>query len=287
MNYRHAYHAGNHADVLKHAVLARALAHMGRKDKGYCVVDAHAGIGVYDLDGVEAGKTLEWQGGVGRLIDGAGKALALDDAAAEALLEPWRQAVAAVNGGAGLKRYPGSPEVAAQLSRAQDRLVFNELHPVDFETLAALYAGDRRVRVTREEAGVAVKANLPPQERRGVVLIDPPYERADDAERALGMLKQGYKRFATGCFMLWYPVTGDGLSDRLVAAAAEAGMARMLVVEMLVRPVTINGGLAGSGLIIVNPPWPLAEELPALVPALAERLKAGDPAWRVEWLTGE
>ena len=287
MNYRHAYHAGNHADVLKHAVLARALAHMGRKDKGYCVVDAHAGIGIYDLDGIEAGKTLEWQGGVGRLIDGAGNALALDNAAAEALLEPWRQAVAAVNGGVGLKRYPGSPEVAAQLSRAQDRLVFNELHPADFETLSAQYAGDRRVRVTREEAGVAVKANLPPQERRGVVLIDPPYERADDAERALGMLKQGYKRFATGCFMLWYPVTGDGLSDRLVAAAAEAGMARMLVVEMLVRPVTINGGLAGSGLIIVNPPWPLAEQLPALVPALAERLKAGDPAWRVEWLTGE
>ena len=267
MNYRHAYHAGNHADVLKHAVLARALVHMGRKDKGYCVVDAHAGIGVYDLEGVEAGKTLEWQGGAGRLIDGTGRALTLEDAAAEALLEPWRQAMAAVNcasgRGAGLQRYPGSPEVAAQ------------------------YARDRRVRVTREEAGVAVKANLPPQERRGVVLIDPPYERADDAERALTMLRQGHKRFATGCFMLWYPVTGDGLSDRLVAAAAEAGMARMLVVEMLVRPVTINGGLAGSGLIIVNPPWPLADELPVLVPALTERLKAGAPAWRVEWLTGE
>jgi 23S rRNA (adenine2030-N6)-methyltransferase len=287
MNYRHAYHAGNHADVLKHAVLARTLLHMGRKDKGYCVVDAHAGIGVYDLEGIEAGKTLEWQGGAGRLVDAAGRALALEDAAAEALLEPWRQAVAAVNGGGGLRRYPGSPEVAALLSRAQDRLVFNELHPADFETLAAQYARDRRVRVTREEAGVAVKANLPPQERRGVVLIDPPYERADDAERALTMLREGHKRFATGCFMLWYPVTGDGLSDRLVAAAAEAGLARMLVAELLVRPVTINGGLAGSGLIIVNPPWPLAEELPVLAPALAERLRQGEPAWRVEWLTGE
>jgi len=287
MNYRHAYHAGNHADVLKHAVLARALLHMGRKDKGYCVVDAHAGIGVYDLEGVEAGKTLEWQGGAGRLIDGTGRALTLEDAAAEALLEPWRQAVAAVNDGGGFRRYPGSPEVAAQLSRAHDRLVFNELHPADFETLSAQYAGDWRVRVTCEEAGVAVKANLPPAERRGIVLIDPPYERADDAERALTMLRQGHKRFATGCFMLWYPVTGDGLSGRLAAAAAELGLARMLVVEMLVRPVTINGGLAGSGLIIVNPPWPLAEELPVLLPALAERLNASEPAWRVEWLTGE
>jgi 23S rRNA (adenine2030-N6)-methyltransferase len=120
-----------------------------------------------------------------------------------------------------------------------------------------------------------------------VVLIDPPYERGDDADRALGMLQQGHRRFATGCFMLWYPVTGDGLSDRLVAAAAETGMARMLVAELLVRPVTINGGLAGSGLIIVNPPWPLADELPVLVPALADRLRAGEPAWRVERLTGE
>ncbi len=287
MNYRHAYHAGNHADVLKHVVLARALVHMGRKVKEYCVVDAHAGIGVYDLEGVEAGKTLEWQGGVGRLIDAAGGALVLEDAAAEALLEPWREAVAAVNEGGGLRRYPGSPEVAARLSRPHDRLVFNELHGQDFETLSAQYARDRRVRATREEAGVAVKANLPPAERRGIVLIDPPYERGDDADRALTMLRQGYKRFATGCFMLWYPVTGDGLSDRLVAAAAGEGMARMLVVELLVRPVTINGGLAGSGLIIVNPPWPLADELPVLAPALAQRLRQGEPAWKVQWLTGE
>jgi 23S rRNA (adenine2030-N6)-methyltransferase len=291
MNYRHAYHAGNHADVLKHAVLARALGHLGRKDKAYCVIDAHAGIGLYDLSAVEAGKTGEWLGGVGLLYDDAGTAVALEDAEAEALLGPWREAVEAVNQasgrGAGLRWYPGSPEVAVLLSRPHDRLVFNELHPDDHATIAGLYARERRVRVTCEEAGIAVKANLPPEERRGIVLIDPPYEQTDDADRALAMLRQGHKRFATGCFMLWYPVTGDGLSHRLARAAAELALPRTLLVEMLVRPVTINGGLAGSGLLIVNPPWPLAEELPVLLPALAQRLKQGEPQWRVEWLTGE
>ena len=130
--------------------------------------------------------------------------------------------------------------------------MFNELHPEDHATLAGLYEREKRVRVTQAEATIAVKANLPPRERRGIVLIDPPFEKRDDDVCALAMLQQGYKRFATGCFMLWYPVTGDGLSRRLVEAARHAGIARMLHVELMVRPAEMSGGLAGSGLIIVN-----------------------------------
>ena len=288
MNYRHAYHAGNHADVLKHVVLARAIGHLARKNKPFRVIDAHAGIGLYSLESEQAGRTLEWRDGLGRLYDEAGGRLVLDDEAAETLLSPWREMVEAVNSrGQGLAWYPGSPELSVLLTRPDDRLVFNELHPEDFETLAGLYEREKRVRVTQTEATIAVKANLPPPERRGIVLIDPPFEKRDDDARALAMLQQGYKRFATGCFMLWYPVTGDGLSRRLVEAARQSGLKRMLQVELMVRPAAMNGGLAGSGLIIVNPPWPLAEELPGLMPALSERLRQGEASWTVDWLVGE
>ncbi len=166
-------------------------------------------------------------------------------------------------------------------------MVFNELHPEDHATLEGLYEREKRVHVSRTDASIAVKANLPPRERRGIVLIDPPFEKPDDDARALVMLQQGYRRFATGCFLLWYPVTGDGLSQRLVQAARQSGLARMLQVELMVRPAAMNGGLAGSGLIIVNPPWPLAEELPGLMPALCDRLRQGEASWTVDWLAGE
>ena len=173
MNYRHAYHAGNHADVLKHAVLARIVEHLKKKDKPFRVVDAHAGIGLYRLDSIEAGKTREWEGGIGRLA-------APLDAEAEMLLTPYRQVIAALNPPGERLAYPGSPEVVARLMRAGDRLVANELHPEDNMALARHFLRDGRVRVTEVDAEVCVKANLPPPERRGLVLIDPPYEDADE-----------------------------------------------------------------------------------------------------------
>ena len=288
MNYRHAYHAGNHADVLKHVILARAIAHLARKDKPLRVIDAHGGIGLYSLLSAQAGKTFEWREGVGRLFDEAGGRLALDNAKAEALLEPWRSMVEAVNSrGKALEWYPGSPELAVLLTRPQDKLLFNELHPDDFKTLEELYARDKRVKVTNTEAKVAVKANVPPPERRGLVLIDPPYEKKDDDRQAMSMLWHGQKRFATGCFMVWYPVTGDGLSRRMAEIAREMNYPKFLHVEMLVRRATNDGGLAGSGVFILNPPWPLAEELPVLLPALSKRLRQGDPHWRMEWINGQ
>jgi 23S rRNA (adenine2030-N6)-methyltransferase len=284
VNYRHAYHAGNHGDVLKHAVLARALAHLTKKEKPLLYLDAHAGTGLYHLASAEALKTLEWQNGLGRLYGLAGEPLALADDA-EALLAPWRDAVRAANPvpGRPLDVYPGSPGFAAHLLRAADRLHLNELHPADHATLAARFAADVQARVTAEDASTAVKAALPPPERRGLILIDPPYEQPDEEARSLRTLRDGLKRFATGVFMLWFPVTGDGLGARILASVAAAQFAKVLHAVMLVRAERPNGGLAGSGLVIVNPPWPLADDLAVLGPALRDRLAQDEGAhWSLE-----
>ena len=276
MNYRHAYHAGNHADVLKHIVLARALALMTRKDKPLFFLDAHAGIGRYALWGDEALKTLEWQDGVGRLYDQKGQAIVLAPEA-EALIAPWRQVVAAVNdGGQPLSHYPGSPDIARMLLRADDRMLFNELHPQDEALLAKAFARDKRVSVAHGDAGIAVKAHLPPRERRGLILIDPPYEQENEGKAAITMLRDGLRRFATGVFLLWYPVTGDGLSDAIKTDAMALGVPKMMIAELIVRTVVPEGGLAGSGLIIVNPPWPIVDELQRIGPALRDRLAQDD-----------
>jgi 23S rRNA (adenine2030-N6)-methyltransferase len=279
MNYRHAYHAGNHADVLKHVVLARVLEHLKKKkNKSFRVIDAHGGAGVYDLQGTEAGKTNEWQGGIGKM-------LAPFEADIEALLAPYRQTIAALNPAGGLARYPGSPWFAARLMRQKDRMIANELHPVDRVLLEACFRHDRRVKVTGVDAGTCIKASLPPPERRGIVLIDPAYEQADEGSRAVHMLAQGLKRFATGCFMLWYPVKADGLADGLCDAAQALAVPGTLRCELRVRESFREGGLAGSGLVIINPPWGLVGELALLLPALAQRLGLGN--WgqgTVSWL---
>jgi 23S rRNA (adenine2030-N6)-methyltransferase len=277
MNYRHAYHAGNHADVLKHAVLARVLTHLKKKDKPFRVIDAQAGIGIYDLAGVEAGKTLEWQGGIGKM----GEHFATK---VEVLLAPYREVVAALNPG-GLVRYPGSPYIAARLMRGSDRMIANELHPQEKISLEQCFRQDTRVKVTGFEAETCVKANLPPPERRGLVLIDPPYEQTDEVDCAVRMLAEGLRRFASGCFMLWYPLKADGIADRVCDAAIALAVPGTLRCELRVRESFREGGLAGSGLVIVNPPWGMDGELAVLLPALAQRLGLG--SWgqgTVSWL---
>lgn len=280
MNYRHAYHAGNHADVLKHVALALIIEHLKKKDAPFRYYDAHGGIGLYDLAGTEAEKTFEWREGVGRLFAADGAALPLSGEA-EALIAPWRACVAEVNAEGGLGRYPGSPEIARALLRREDRLRLNELHPVDYETLAARFATDKRTAVTRLDALVFLKSQTPPPERRGLILIDPPYEKTNEADQAIRMLTEGLKRFATGVYALWYPVTGDGL-DRKLREAVVAMPVKSMTAELLVREARPDSGLAGSGVIVVNPPWRLDEEMRALLPALAERLSQGAPSWRIE-----
>ncbi len=278
MNYRHAYHAGNHADVLKHVLLARVMEHMKKKAKPFRVIDAHAGIGVYDLAGIEAGKTGEWEGGIGKLAEPFAPDI-------EALLEPYRAVIAALNPGGGVRIYPGSPELALRLMRANDRLIANELHPQDAIALERHYIHDQRVDVTSMDAETCLKAKLPPPERRGIILIDPPYEVKTEGEKAVRMLTHGLHRFAQGVFLLWYPLKADQTADTILAQVKALGVPATLKVELRVRETFSGGGLAGSGIIVMNTPWKLDQELKLLVPALAKRLGLGN--WgqgTVEWL---
>lgn len=248
MNYRHAYHAGNHADVLKHVVMARLLEHMKKKDKPFRTIDAHAGVGVYDLSGIEAGKTGEWEGGIGKMAEPFAPKV-------EALLAPYREVIAALNPGGGLRHYPGSPELALRLMRPQDRLIANELHPQDAIALERQYLHDPRCDVTSMDAETCLKAKLPPPERRGLILIDPPYEVKNEAEKTVRMLGHGIRRFLQGVFVVWYPLKADATAETILEGIREIGLPGTLKVELRVRESFSGGGLAGSGLAILNAPW--------------------------------
>lgn len=280
MNYRHVYHAGNFADVFKHAVLALCLAHLKQKPAPFRVIDTHAGVGRYDLAGVEAGKTLEFADGIGRLIGVDAEPI---PAAAAALLAPYLDIVRKLNAGEGLSLYPGSPEIAARMARAGDRLVFNELHPEDHAALAAAYAQDRRIKVMALDAWTAVKSLLPPPERRGLVLIDPPYEETDEFEKLAAALGEAVRRFETGTFLLWHPVKDPATVEAFHDAIGPLGLEKTLRAELLVRAPADPTKLNGCGLFIVNPPWTLAEGLDVLMPFLAERMaKGAGVAFRLE-----
>lgn len=265
MNYRHAYHAGNHADVLKHAVLARALQRLAAKDKAFAVLDAHAGTGIYDLHSVESGKTEEWQSGIGLMR-------APFEADVEQVLAPYRQVCAALNHGGEIRYYPGSTEIALRLLRAQDRLIANELHSEEVENLRQNYFGQKQVTITESDALNAVKANLPFKERRGLVLIDPPYEVKDESGRLRRMLVEAVKRFETGVVLIWYPVTSQEFVDGLLDGLAGTAISNLLCAELRVKNAHAEAGLSGSGLIIRNPPFGLEEDIRILLTALALRL---------------
>jgi 23S rRNA (adenine2030-N6)-methyltransferase len=283
MNYRHAFHAGNFADVLKHAVLARILDHLCRKEAPWRLLDTHAGTGLYDLASDEARRTGEWHGGIGRIATGPPL-----DAGLAAFLAPWLAAVRAVNGGPDLLVYPGSPMVAGALARLQDRLVLVELHPLDADELAARFAGDRRVRVVCEDGFTAVRGQLPPPERRGLVLVDPPFEQPGEFDRIVRAFADARRRFATGIVMAWYPIKVAAAVGAFHAALAEAGHPRLLRIEQWTRTPGGDGPLAGAGLVVMNPPWRLDEDCRAALPALTDRLADGaGSGWRVDWLTGE
>ena len=279
MNYRHAFHAGNHGDVLKHVLLMRVLGYLTQKNAALAVLDAHAGIGRYDLSGIEALKTGEWRGGIGKLLSAT-----LNDQHS-ALLSPYLDAVRASNADATLKHYPGSPVLARSLLRRGDRLVLNELHPQDFESLQAVFANDRQVRVTSVDAAQAVRAALPFPEKRGLVLLDPAFEATDETAGVARMVEQALRRMATLCMMIWYPVTTRSFADAFVSAMRFPGAKGVLLVQLLVREPAENGGLAGSGVVIVNPPWTLHAEADKILPALATLLgEGGQGRYRLEWI---
>ncbi len=274
MNYRHAYHAGNFADVVKHAVLTLILGHLRRKDAPFAVFDVHAGVGRYDLEGEAAGKTLEYVEGVRRFL--------AEPPPPE--LSDYVAALRAVNPGSDWRFYPGSPRVARHLLRPQDRLVLVELHPDDVRALRREFAGDAQVAIHQRDAYEALKGLLPPPERRGLVLIDPPFEVKDEFTRAAHGLRQALKRWPTGVYAVWYPI-----KDRPPVAAFHEVLKgleakEVLVAELLVFADDVPARLNGCGLAILNPPWQLDEALRQILPELHRRLRRRGGAVRVEWL---
>ncbi|MDX8448390.1 23S rRNA (adenine(2030)-N(6))-methyltransferase RlmJ [Mesorhizobium captivum] len=282
MNYRHAYHAGNFADVVKHTVLCRLVEYLKQKDKAFRVIDTHAGIGRYDLASVEAGKTGEWQGGVGRLFE------ATLEPQAATLLQPYLQAVRVENPDGGLRHYPGSPLIVRHLLRKQDRLTAIELHPEDAARLKAVFAGDFQTRVIELDGWLALGAHLPPKEKRGLILVDPPFEEEGEFPRLVENLRRAHRRWPGGIYALWYPVKDRKAVAAFRAALKETGIPKLLDIGFEIRPSSAEPSLDGSGLVVVNPPFTLEGELRVLLPALHRVLAVEQPSrWTVDWLGGE
>jgi 23S rRNA (adenine2030-N6)-methyltransferase len=279
VNYRHAFHAGNFADVVKHAVLVRILVHLRAKPAAFRVIDTHAGAGRYDLHGAEASRSLEWRDGIARLM-----ATSIS-AAPRALLAPYLDAIAALNEGGRLAVYPGSPALVRALLRPQDRLIACEREPQAATALAGFLADDRRSKAVTIDGWTALNAYVPPRERRGLVLIDPPFEAPDEFVRLATALAAAHRKWASGIYLLWYPIKEREESVALVRSLRRAAIAKVLCAELR---VAVRERLAACGLIVINPPWMLEAELQVLLPELAAVL-SGDRggSHRLDWLARE
>jgi 23S rRNA (adenine2030-N6)-methyltransferase len=272
MNYRHAFHAGNFADVLKHAVLAYILSYMKRKGAPFRVIDTHAGRGAYDLGSGEALRTGEWRDGIGRLL--GAEAHQLPDEVA-ALVGPYLDIVRAVNAPGRLAHYPGSPQIAQSLLRADDRLIANELHPEDRAELVRTLGRDPRVHVMGLDGWTALKSLLPPRERRGLVLVDPPFEEPGELDRMVEGVRNMTRRFAGGVAVMWYPIKGLEPIRRFERGLAALSLPKLLRAELLIRSASDSNRLNGCGLILANPPYTLPELLVNALPRLAGLLSQG------------
>jgi 23S rRNA (adenine2030-N6)-methyltransferase len=268
MNYRHGYHAGNFADVLKHTALCELLRLLTAKDKKLFVLDSHAGAGGYDLGSGLARRTGEAEAGIARLA--ASPRAGMPPAVARYLA-----AVAAYDrkfgpAAGGIRRYPGSPRLVRTALRPGDRFIACELNPKEALALKREFAGDRAVEVRQADGYKVLKALLPPPERRGLVLIDPPFETADEFERLLRALRQGVRRFATGCYALWYPIKDEAAA----AFAGELAAFKPLILQLHLDAIE-PGKLAACALAVINPPWRFEEAMREALPWIAERLGPG------------
>ncbi len=263
MNYRHAFHAGNFADCMKHALVVALVRRLAVKDTPFRVLDTHAGIGAYDLTGSEAERTGEWKRGVGRL-------LAIEDGPLAEWLELVRRA--------GFPpRYPGSPALIRMLLRPRDRLVLCELHEEDSATLRTLFRGDPQTAVHKRDAWEALSALTPFAEKRGLVLVDPPFEQEGEFERMTEALATVAHRFRAGVQAHWYPIKHRAPVRAFHTAIAESGVRDILTCELWLREPTDPQRLNGCGLVVVNPPWKFEEEARAILAALLEHLGDGEP----------
>jgi 23S rRNA (adenine2030-N6)-methyltransferase len=274
MNYRHAFHAGGFADVIKHLVLVRILVYLQEKPAPFRVIDTHAGAGLYDLASDEARRGGEWLTGIARIMQARFSENALP------LIKPYLDIVRAFNPERELKAYPGSPLIARALLRPQDRLTACEVEPKARKRLIDALRRDTQARVVDLDGWLALPAFVPPNERRGLVLVDPPFEQKDEFERLAEGFSQAFAKWPTGSYLLWYPVKSRRATDDLarhVVAVAGAGTppGQCLRLEFSVAPQTAGAALASSGLLIVNPPWTLMGELKTILPELVKPLGQG------------
>ncbi len=280
LSYRHSFHAGNHADVLKHIVLMLILENLKQKEKGFYYLDTHAGVGRYRLFGDEAEKTAEFVEGIGRLWD---KTDLPPD------VQRYVDLIKKLNyGGKELRYYAGSPLIAAQLLRAQDRALLTELHPSDYPLLRNNFKQFENVTAKRDNGFQQLKATLPPKERRGLVLIDPPYELKEDYDLVVKAVEEGYKRFATGVYAIWYPVVLRQQTKRIIKGLEATDIRKILQIELAIRPDSDQRGMTASGMIVINPHWTLEGQMRQILPYLTQTLvPEGTGSWQVSWITPE
>jgi 23S rRNA (adenine2030-N6)-methyltransferase len=275
LSYQHDYHAGNHADVLKHAVLALVIRALQKKPTPLRVIDAHAGSGTYDLQGAEARKTREAEGGIHRLLAAPAPPASLVD---------YLAVVRALNrrgGGTAVRFYPGSPQLARDLLRPTDHLELLELHPAALARLRRNYGRDPRVHIHGRDAFEGLPALVPPRERRGVVLVDPAYEVKEDFARVVDLLANCHRRWPGGVYLAWYPLIRHPQAERFPARVRATGIPKLLQVELQVE-IEAFDGMRGSGLCIVNPPWGLEAQLNEVLPWLWITLRNDErTGWRV------
>jgi len=264
LSYRHSFHAGNHADVLKHTVLSLIIEALNEKDKPYLYLDTHAGAGRYLLSGEHAERTGEYMEGIARIWQ-------RDDLPEEMA-----------------SFYPGSPLIARHLLRPYDKLSLTELHSSDYPMLRSEFAKDDRARTERSDGYQQLKSKLPPLSRRGLVLIDPPYEIKSDYQAVVKGIQEGYKRFGTGVYALWYPVVLRQQIKRMFAELEASGIRRILQIELAVRPDSDRFGMTGSGMVVINPPWKLEQQMNNVLPWLHQHLvPAGTGHTKISWIVPE
>ncbi|WP_193015824.1 23S rRNA (adenine(2030)-N(6))-methyltransferase RlmJ [Proteus sp. FME41] len=279
LSYRHSFHAGNHADVLKHIVQTLIIESLKEKEKPFLYLDTHAGAGRYQLTHAHATRTGEYLEGIARLWQ--------QEEVPELIL-PYLEAVSELNPNGELRYYPGSPLLAGKLLREYDSLVLTELHPSDYPLLRTEFSRDERARVSREDGFGQLKSKLPPASRRGFALIDPPYELKQDYTAVVKGVVEGYKRFATGTYAIWYPVVHRQQIKRMLKDLESTGIRRILQIELAVKPDNDQLGMTASGMIVINPPWKLESQMKSILPWLHKTLvPEGIGHTSVEWVVPE
>ena len=278
LSYRHAYHAGNFADVLKHCVLTLTLDYLTRKEKGFSYIDSHSGAGMYQLSNEYAQKTGEYKDGIEKIIN---------DQHAPLPLIPYLSLIRELNQDDSLTLYPGSPGIAKQILRRQDAAHLFELHSTEINHLTEYCQRWRKARVNQSDGYKGALGQWPPPTRRAVVLIDPPYELKEDYRKAVETIVKGYAKFTSGTYILWYPVVTRDYVENMQKQFKESNIKNLLKIEFCLKPDSPEYGMTGTGLFIVNPPWQLSEQLSEILPYLKSTLGNNKSTFTIDQLIAE